>query len=285
MFFNWQVLIGISVVLFAFSTLLQRILLRENKSDPITYSIFFQFTVGVLIGLYGFMFADMSMPRLQPLIINLVLMVVLYILSNIFIFNALKKIEASEYTIIFATRTLFTILASSFFLSQTLSLKQIMGALLVLVAVAMAVYKKTKFRFNKGEIFALLGAMFFGFATTNDKVLLSSFQLYPYVSIAFILPAIVMLIIFPQSLPKLKVFLEKELLMKTLLFCFIYAVGALTFFSALQISNNSSQIAVVNQTSTILIVLLGVAILKERDFLFRKLIAAALSVLGILLVI
>lgn len=87
----WQILIGVSVIFFAISTLLQRLLLKEDNSDPIAYSIFFQILIGVLIGGVGFLVADMALPDLKPLLPNLIIAIIFYALANIFVFNSLKK--------------------------------------------------------------------------------------------------------------------------------------------------------------------------------------------------
>lgn len=282
---SWFLLIVISVFLFAVSTILQRLLLKDDKSDPVAYSIIFQIIVGLIIGVFGFLFGSMNFSNIKPVFFNILLMTLLYILANVFTFKALKKIEASEYTIIFSSRVLFTIIASSIFLREKLTFQQFGGAMLILVAIFLATYNKTKIRFGKGELLALLGAMSIGFETTNDRMILSSMKLYPFVTIAFIVPAIVMLFIFPKSLPKMKIFLDKKLLSRMLTFSFLYAISSITFFAALQIGNNSSQIAVINQTSTIVIVLLGIIFLKERFNIINKLLAAVLSVIGVILTI
>lgn len=162
-------------------------------------------------------------------------------------------------------------------------MKQFIGAGLLLSGVLLVTIKAFKINFNKGELFALLAAVFFGFATTNDRFILKSFNLYPYVALAFIVPPIFMAIAYPKSISKMKVFLEKKILIKMILLCVIYAISSVTFFAALQSSSNSSQITTVNLTSVILTVILSIIFLKERDFLVRKILGAILSFAGLIL--
>lgn len=63
----------------------------------------------------------------------------------------------------------------------------------------------------------------------------------------------------------------------------LYAVGALSVYTAYQIGRNAAQISSINNTQTILIVILAAIFLKERDRLPSKIVAACLSVAGIIL--
>ena len=71
---SWQILILISVVLYSISVLLQRVLLKENDSRPVAYAMFFQFLTGIVLGIVGFLFADMYLPsNFSDLFWNLIL--------------------------------------------------------------------------------------------------------------------------------------------------------------------------------------------------------------------
>lgn len=123
MLVTWQVFIFASVVLTSVATLLQRVLLKDEKSDPVSFSIFFQLLTGLLIGVFGVFFSDMSFPpQWSGVWFNIILMTVLYALGNVFIFKSLKLIEASTFTVIFASRALFTTLASTMLLHEGLTL-------------------------------------------------------------------------------------------------------------------------------------------------------------------
>src|SRR5256885_144713 len=109
---SWQILALLSVITYSFSSILQRVILKESNSHPMAFTILFQLFVGLFILLYGFAFSKMTLPDLRPLAFNLTLATLLYATGNIFIFKALKITEASKFSIIFSSRTLFTILAS-----------------------------------------------------------------------------------------------------------------------------------------------------------------------------
>ena len=283
---SWQILLFASVILISFGALLQRVLMKEEGSDPWAYSIVFQFIVGLMVFVYGFMFTEMKLPSdFRPLYLNLILMILLWSASNIFLYSSLKRIEASVFTVIFSTRSFFTTLASSLFLREFLLGRQFAGAIFILMgAVLVTLDKKSKLNFDKGILYAFLAAMFFGFANTNDRFLLSSFDLFPYVTLAFVLPAIFMVAVKPSSLHELKAFTKINLFGKMLLLCLVYALSSITFFGALQIAPNSSQVATISVSSVVLTVLLSIIFLKERKNMARKIIGALAAFLGLLLV-
>ena len=283
---SWQILLFISVVLVSFGVLLQRILMKEEGSDPWAYSIVFQLLVGTLAAIYGFLFSEMAFPRdVKFLIPNIILMILLYSANNVFLYSALKKIEASIFTIIISTRSLFTVFASSVFLNELLTGKQFIGALFILSgAVFVNLNKKSNLKFEKGIIYAFLAASAFGFANTNDRILLQHFNLYPYITIGFILPASFMLMIKPSSFRKIKDFTNIRLLRKMVILCLVFTASSATFFRALQIAPNSSQVTTIMVSSVVLTVFLSIIFLKERENVGRKIIGALAAFLGLLLV-
>lgn len=282
---TWQVLILASIFFGSVCTLLQRILLKDEASDEKTYSVFFQLLSGLMIGGFGLFFADMSFPsNLRPLIIGFILMTTLYGFGNVFIFQALKRMEASRFTIIFSSRAFFTVLASSLLLGEFLTPKQIMGTLLIIVGVILVNIKSARLTFARKEAVALLAAASFGFGVSNDSFMLKTFNLYPYVFLAFVVPALFIMALNPYTIKNMKVFLKKDIMTKMLLLCILYAAQAILFFAALQMSKNSSRIASVNLVSVIVTVLMAIAFLKERENLAQKLLGAVSSFIGLLLV-
>lgn len=281
---NWQILVLLSVVFYSISVLLQKVLLKDKKSDPIAYAAFFQFLTGLVIGLYGYLFKQMVYPDFGPVLLQFLLMILLYGFGNLFIFKALKRIEASKYIIIFTTRGLFTVLASSFILSETLNSTEWLGTLLILAGAILVTTKSLKFQFSKGEAFALLAAMSFGFANTNDRILLNTFEVVPYLFLGFVLPALMIIGINPKSIKNLKVFLSKTIMWRMGVLSIVYAATAILFFKALQIAENSSNVVIANLTSVIVTVMLAIIFLKERENMSRKILGAILGFIGLVLV-
>lgn len=280
---SWQLLILLSVLTYSVSVLLQRVLVREDKTDPVAFAITFQVIVGIIVGIFSYLTQDMSIPSLRPIWGNFVLMLALYSAGNIFLFTALQKIEASKFTIFFSSRALVTVFASSVFLGEKLNIGQWVGAACIFAGIYLVTGKISRVNFSKFELFAFCAAVAFGLANTNDRILLKSFHVYPYVFLGFLLPSILMTIAYPSSVKHMNNFFGKKIFWKLLVLCSIYATGALLFFVALQKAPNSSQVATINLTSVIVIVLLSIIFLKEHTDWLKKIIGAVLSFIGLLL--
>jgi len=274
----------LSVLFVSLSTILQRIILRENRSSPIAFSILFQLVVAGMVGLFGFLFTDMSLPNLIPMSPRLILLAVLYALASIFSFKALKETEASKYSILFTSRTIVAVVCSSIFLQQNLGLRQGVGALLILVSAVLVTIHQERFKLERGDIYTLIAAALAGIAVVNDKILVSSLPVYPFVTLAFLLPALLIVLARPKEVVHIKYFLGKRTLLKTLFFCSFFAAGAITYYTALQRTTNLPQATTINTTSVILTALLSIIFLKETSFLKRKLLGALLSFIGLILV-
>jgi drug/metabolite transporter (DMT)-like permease len=281
---SWQLLIILNVFTFSISTLLQRVILQDKKSKPIAYAIFFQLFTGIITVFVGLFFGLLQFPILFPLSIYLLLAICLYAFSNLYIFKALKKTEASKFTIIFTTRGLFNILASTLFLNESLTPLQICGAILIFVGVVLVSLKSTKLSFGSGDLFALMAAIFFGFANTNARFLLKHFTVFPYMSLIFIAPALLLSLIYPQELKNISFFLRPKIIMKVFLLCIFYFIANVTFFTALKIGSNSSQVTTAALTNVIVTVILSIIFLKERTNMWRKIIGATISFVGLVVI-
>jgi drug/metabolite transporter (DMT)-like permease len=282
---SWQILILINVLLYSVSVILQRTIIKNKESDPWAYSIMFQFIVGVMIWIYTYFTMGtnihMDIPFYHP---NLVLMTLLWGGANIFIYNALKVSEASTFTIIFATRSLFTLMASTIFLREFVSPTQLFGILSIVVGVIVVSYKKKGLSFGKKELFSFGAAVFVGLANTNDRAVLKLLDVQTYSVISYLFPAFFLLVLRPKTISKLKTMMDKTTIKNTLLLAIFWVGFSLTFNQALKIAPSASQVSAISLTSVILIVLLSVVFLKEKDNLAKKIIGAIVSFIGLLLV-
>jgi len=209
---------------------------------------------------------------------------VLYGLGNIFIFKSLKQTEASKFVVIFASRALFSTIGFVLILGQSYGLKELVGTILIILSVIIVNYRKGTLSVSKSDIPALLAGLCFGLANINDKIILESIPLYPFVFIAFLFPSLLMLAIKPQIILKLNTVFNKSLIKTMLITSLFYGIGAITFFSALQIAEFPSKVVTINLVGVILTVFMGILLLKEKDNALLKIVGAVISVVGIYLV-
>jgi len=246
--------------------------------------VVFQALVGLVIGaaalVHGF-----SLPDLSHYWVNVVLMVILYGVGNICVFHALKIIEASTFTILLASRALWTIIGALLLLGESYTWLRLAGALLIISSIVLVSWKRRqKLALGKGEVFSLLAALFFGLAFVNDAFIIRGSDVLSYEAIAFVLPTIGILIAQPQAVKKIPHLLRKDSIMKLALLSAFYGVSAVTVFTAYKVGHNAAQIAPLEQTTTIVTVVLSIIFLKEKTALVRKSLGTVLSFVGIMLV-
>lgn len=281
---DWFILAIIAVFTGSASFLLQRVLMKDDKSDAFTYAIVFQILCAIFLGVFS-SFNGFSFPNIMDLKFNYLLVGVLYAGGALASFQAYKTLEASQVSIIAATSPLWTIIGALFFLQESFTSLQFIGSLLVLLAIILVNYTKRGIAFNQGTIYALLFAIFFGIALVNDKYILnvSPADALSYTTIAFALPALIMIIIRPFVFKKMKVFLQPKILKNMLIMSFLYSVSAAAFFIALDSGANASQLGAINKSSVIVTIILAALFLKERGHLVKKIIAALLVTIGVIL--
>jgi len=266
----------------SFATVLKKVLVRKQDSDPIAYSIIFSLFAGTMITLFGIAFGDFSFPsNIIDYLPNLIIVVLLYGFGGIYTFKAMKHIETSSYTILFSSRAFFTIIGSAIFLDEVPGLLQLLGALLIFAAIIVVNLADYKFKISKGELYILFAAAAFGLENTNDRYMLDHFELYPFLFIAWIIPALFMLLLYPRVLPKFKLFLEKDFVIRMVPYAVLYAISSVLFFEALRLTDNSSRVAAINITDVIITVILSVVFLKEKGNKLIKFAAALLTVFGV----
>lgn len=282
---SWELLICVSVILYSVSVLLQRLLLKEDKSESISFSIFFQFGVALVTAVFVFiMQGTIPLPDFSKISWSVFAMTTLYALANIFIFKALKSTEASRFTVIFSSKTLFAALSASVLFKEVLTPIQWIGAILIIAGIVIISMKKFHTRLNMGDFFALLAAILFGLANVNDRFLVQFFDPYTYVVIGFFLPGFAIAIMYPKKILLLPTYLRKNFLYKMVFLCLLYGLSAVTFFAALQRTPNSSQLFSINAFGAIITVVLSIMILKEKEHMWKKILGVVISVIGLLLI-
>jgi drug/metabolite transporter (DMT)-like permease len=283
---SWQLLLGISIVTYVVSQILQRVLLKEKTTDPMAFAIVFQFMVGALIGMYAIMQGSIFPSNLVLYVPNMILMTILYGGGNIFLYKSLKIIPISEFAILFSTSTLWTIVGAVLLLGERFSTLHFVGTILIMMSLVITFKTSKKFHlFGHGQTLCLIAAAMFGLAFVNDAYVLKDINVNYYVSMAFILPAIGLLAIYPKARFEMKIFLKPSQLKKMLIIVVFYATSAITIFTAYTVGQNAAVISVLNKTSSLLIVLAGIVFLNERENVARKVVGASIALLGVALLI
>lgn len=289
---SWIVLITFSVLFGSVSALLQRVLVRDEKADTYSYSVFTQLTSAVVCLLLAIILGRNTFPEFSVILASHVYVFILlssslYAFNAILCFKALQSIEVSKFSVLYATRAVVTIIIASVFLKEGLTAIQLLGSGMILFSILYLNTKSLKefLRFGKGEVFTLTAALAFGIATVSDKYIIEWFDFIPYLTLDFLLPAIILIAIKPKVVKEFGKLLIPKTLPIILLFSTLYALAALTFFGAMDASDNTSLVSSIGQITTVATVILGIVVLKEREDMKKKLLAGFLGFAGLLLIV
>ncbi len=278
---SWYLLAAINVVSISVGSLFQKLSMKKESSDPVASSIVFQFLLGFITLIYGFIHG-LHTPSVSLLPFFL-LSGILYATGTLSFFKAYKSIEASEATVLGGAGVVFTIAASFIFLRDKLTLLQLLGVFLILVSVVIISITRQKFKLNTGAGLALLGAGSYGLAVVSDSFIIRHYDAVSYLSLICFIPGILIYLLYVKR--TLVILQEIRHIDRNLIFfTFLYSIQAITFYVSLSLGALVSQISSISRASIVLTVILATIYLKEKKHIGRKIIAAILTTIGVLLV-
>ena len=279
---NWLFLTLLSVLFASVASILQRVLMKDDRSNPYLYAIVFHFLLGFLslgLGLfYGVQFSLFSGDFLLLLLAS-----GLWGATSIFLFKALQVVEASEATIVSSLKVLVTIVASVLFLHEVVSGQKILGALIIIVATLLVVNIKNGFKLNRGLVYVFAMALFAGLAIVVDSANVQEYDVITYNTFQNFLTGFIIFAFYPKGIQQWRHISQPSFLIKMLPLVVFSTVQGLLYLLALTQEGHTAEIGTIRQASTIVTVILAVIFLKERDNVWRKFLAVILVTLGVFL--
>lgn len=194
-----------------------------------------------------------------------------------------KGVEASTFSIIKQTKTVFMIIAGLLFFKDPFVLTKVIGAFLIVISNIIVFYKKGTFKSNKYVWLGVLASICLTIALMIDVNYSEEFNLPLYVSFTTLLPA---LLIFIFDKVKIKDLVEEyKNCNKKLLFIvgISWAIMMILSLYAYQLGQVSI-VAPLCSLTVILNVIVGYFFLKERTRLPQKIFAGILVIISVILI-
>jgi drug/metabolite transporter (DMT)-like permease len=281
---SWQFLTAVSVLSLSISVLLQRVLLHKYKTDPFAYAVVFQAMVGgLLLGLvafYGF-----SLPHIGSLLFPAAIAIVGFGLGHIAYAKTLQRVEASSFSVLFATQAIWIMLLGILLFDESLNVLQIIGSLLIFAAVGLAVRNIRSLSLDKGTTLGLLTGLLFGVAITAWSYVGRHTDGLSWAAISFVGTALVTLLARPQTVRHLRPLMARKLLIELIPLSVFYALGSVAMLYAYK-AGTFTVVTPLRQTSIIVTVLLALLFLSgERTHITRKITAALVCFAGVVLIV
>lgn len=279
---SWLTLTLLSVLVSSAATILQRVLMKSDKSNPYSYTIVFHFLLGFLTLGFGLLNGtDFSF--FTPNILLLLIAAASWGICQVFLFKALQLVEVSEVTILSGLRVVITIMASIIFLNEGFTRWNVLGTVLILLSTLLVTNLKRGFKFNAGFIYIIGMTLFGGLAIVLDSANVQNYEVLAYSTFSNFLSGLFILIFYPKAILQWKTFTKLTFLVRMLPLAIFSATQGVLYLLALTYGGNTAEVGTIRQSSVIITILLAVIFLKERSNLGRKLIAGALVTLGVIL--
>lgn len=279
---GWFTLALISVASISIANLVQKVLMKDDKSDPYAYTVLFTLVATLITGIFAFI-KGFTFPPVDRYPINFLLSASFYGFGAVLGFKALKILDASENALIVPLGTLVTIVSAVALLGETLSFVKVFGVILILLPIYLLNRVKKQESFRKGAFYAVGMAILFGLAVTNDAYILRSYDAISYTPVIFFLPMLILIAVRPSSIIEVKRIVLSGRIKNILIFALFYSLQAITYYLALGRGSGASRLSAVFKAETILTVLLATIFLYERKNIKLKILGAVMTTVGVLL--
>lgn len=239
--------------------------------------------IGVITALLICPFFDLTFPTNFEVWIFLGLSIIFYAITDRVNTTVRSGIEASTFSILKQLSTTFLTVAGFLFLNEEFIFHKFLGAMLIILSNIFIFYKKGEFKMNRYIGLGVLANLSFTIAMFLDVNLSKHFNLPFYVAMTLGIPAILIALTekikISEVKEELKIANKKVLLITGI----TWSLSIIAQLRAYQLQKVSI-VAPICSLSVILNVIVGYLFLKERDNLPRKIIAAILIVISILLI-
>lgn len=281
---SWQLLTLLSVLSLSVSVILQRVLMYKDKTNPFAYVIVFQGLVGALLMTFALLHG-FSLQGLEAVLLPAALSVILFGIGHIVYAKTLQRLEASSFSVVFASQAVWTMVLGIILLGEQLTFMQIIGSLLVGVSIVVLVPSIRRLFKEKGVGLGLLTAVFFGVAIFLWSYVGRFTDPLSWAAISFLTTALLVLIIRPKAVQHMRPLLTPRIFLRMVSLAAVYGVGSLAMLLA-YMEGSFAVVSPLRQTSIIITVLLALILLPaERSSIGKKILAAAVSLAGVVLII
>lgn len=281
---SWQLFTLISVLSLSLAVILQRILLSRHKAEPYAYAAIFQGLVGILLlaaaCIHGFSLAGLGQ-YLFPVVIS----TLCFGVGNVLYAKTLQTVEASSFSVLFATQAIWTMLLGALLLGEHVSMLQIIGTGLILASSVLLAKNLRRIVHERGMILGLATGLLFGVAIYFWSYVGRYVDGLSWAAVSFIATGVVIVLLRPRLVTQLQPFFTGSMLSRMTVLGVVYGLGSITMLFAYQLGSFAA-VSPLRQTSIIVTVLLALLLLpSERNHIARKLLAGAICTIGVLLII
>lgn len=282
---NWFYLVLIYIVTNSSSKLIQKHALKDNEINPTAFSAYFLFTVGLLSTPF-LLFEKVTYPTEPKVWMAVLLSGVLYTLCMALFFHAMQGTEVSQVETISTTRSIWFMLLGIIFFQETLTLSKFLGVIFIFLGLVVVYRDKGQFTgIKKPHIYTFIYAILISSSYALDKYALDYFSVALYQIVIYIIPSLLTVLFIPKSISDIKYLIKPRKNNYIIILSFFFqTISTLALYRAYQTGGELSVVGPLAQTTTIVIIVFGMLVLKERWNMKKKVAGIALTVLGVMFI-
>ena len=269
---TWWLNIILYLILYIVFTQSYKVSTKSSKNDG-ALTILLQLLSGLIVLLFIPLF-KIQFPSDYRTYLLLGIACVFYAITDRVNTTARRGLDVSTYSILGQLSTVFLIAWGIIFFKEAIVIKKMIGALLILIGNVIVLYRKGKFELNKYVVFSLLGNLAMSIGVSVDVGISDQFNMPIYVALTLIVPSLILLLVdkvkISNVIDEFKNGNKKSIVLVAMLRA--YQFGSVT------------TIAPIASITTILNVFVAYFYLKEKNSLLKKVLAALIVILGIVLI-
>lgn len=229
-------------------------------------------------------FFEMKFPEEPKVYIFLALSVIFYAINDRLNTTVRKGIEASTFSVIKQLSTTFMVFSGLIFLKEEFVLNKFIGAILIIFSNVLIFFRGEKgVKWNRYIALGILANISYTIALFLDVNISNNFNLPFYVALTLGVPAILIAIIEKIKFSDLKTEWQNGDKKSMLITGITWSFSILASLKAYQLQNVSI-VAPLCALTVILNVIVGYLFFGEKENLLRKIIAAVLIIISVVLI-
>ena len=278
---TWWFYLILYLVLYIVFTQSYKIATKRSKNDG-ALTILLQFLGGLIVLLFVPLF-KFQFPSNVKTYIFLGIACIFYAITDRVNTTARRGLDVSTYSILGQLSTVFLIIWGIIFFKESVVLKKIIGALLILIGNVIVLYRKGKFELNKYVIYSLLGNLAMSIGVSVDVGISDKFNMPIYVALTLIIPSLMILLVDKVKTSDVVSEYKNGNRNAILFVSCSWGMMIIAMLRAYQFGSVTT-IAPICSVTTILNVFVAYFLLNEKKSLLKKILAALIVVLGIILI-
>jgi len=282
---SWLVLTLLGILVFSPKSLLYRVLMKDDQSDPYAQSVVFFGLGGTLALLFALFHGGFQVQITSRQLLLFLPLTVCATVGPVLLFKAYQRIDASEISILQSSQKLWAVSGAFLFLQEPFSVKKTLGTLVIVVGITITLWRRKRFQVNAGAALVLAATLFYAGMDLVSYYILRDFDAISLIVYVCYLPVVALLVLRPRTVNMISFYFKPKYSLGVSALALCDTVGTLCFFFAYQAGRNVAQIVPLGGLITINSVLLGIIFLKEHANIPNKVIGALVTIVGATLVL